>query len=68
MQGPHPQGFDGLHDDLIVEHFWGLGFELQEPSVKIRQCFFLPSSTGWKIFFSVELRLEPLEVEHKLLF
>jgi hypothetical protein len=34
MQGPHPQGFDGLRVDLIIGHLWGLDFELQEPSVK----------------------------------
>jgi hypothetical protein len=68
VQGPHPQGFDGLRDDLIIEHFWGLSFELQEPSVKVRQHFFLSLSTRHKIFFCVELHLEPLEIEQKLLF
>jgi hypothetical protein len=68
VQGPCPQGFDSLHDDLIIGHFWGLGFELQESSVKIWQCFFFPLSKGQKIFFSVELHLEPLEIEQKLLF
>jgi hypothetical protein len=28
VQGPLPQGFDGLCDDLNVGHFWGLSFEL----------------------------------------
>jgi hypothetical protein len=68
VQGPRPQGFDGLRDNLIVGHFWCLSFELQEPSIKLRQCFFLYLSTRQKIFFNVELRLEPLEIEQKLPF
>jgi hypothetical protein len=68
MQGPRPQGFYGLNDDLIIRHFWGLSFELKKPSVKVRKCFFLSLSIGQKIFFTIELRLEPLEVEQKLLF
>jgi hypothetical protein len=68
VQGPCPQGFDGLRDDLIIGHFLGLSFELQEHLVKVGQCFFLSLSTSQKIFFSVELCLEPLEVEQKLVF
>jgi hypothetical protein len=45
-----------------------LRFELEEPSVKVGQCFSLSLNTRQKIFFSVELRLEPLEVEEKLVF
>jgi hypothetical protein len=29
-----------LRDDLIIGYFRSLGFELQEPSVKIGKCFF----------------------------
>jgi hypothetical protein len=36
--------------------------------VKVGQCFFLSLSTRQKIFFSVELHLEPLKVKEKLVF
>jgi hypothetical protein len=35
-----------------------LRFELEEPSVKVSQCFFLSLRARQKIFFSVELHLE----------
>jgi hypothetical protein len=41
---------------------------LEEPLVKVRQCLFFSLCTRQKIFFGVELRLEPLKVEEKLVF
>jgi hypothetical protein len=68
LQRPHSQSFDSLSDDFIVGYFQSLGFQLQESPIEIGGHFFLPLSTRQEISFRIELRLEPLEVQQKLLF
>jgi hypothetical protein len=68
MQRPHLQCFDGLCNDLIIKYFWSLSLELQEPWVEVGKCFFFSLSTGQKVLFRIELRLEPLEIEQEFFF
>jgi hypothetical protein len=60
VQGSNPQSFDGLGNDMVIGYFRSLGFQLQKPSIEIRQGFFLVLSAREEIFLCAELHLEPL--------
>jgi hypothetical protein len=48
--GAREQGFDSLSNDLIIQYFWSLGLQLQEPSVEVGWYFFFSLSARQKIF------------------
>jgi hypothetical protein len=68
VQRSYPQGFYSLCYDLLITYHRCLGFELEEPSIEIRQWFSLFLYAGKEVFFSIEHCLKFLKVDENLVF
>jgi hypothetical protein len=68
MELARAQRFYGLCYDLLVWDFWGLCFEMKEPTEEIWQCISFILLAREEIFLRAEIRLETLKIDQDFFF